>query len=465
MKKNMKFRGRRLLSLFVLLLFVLVSCTTNKNRVYERIKSAVDGIRIIDTHEHLISEDGRLKLTTDVFYLLNSYIKSDLISSGMTEKNFEFILQPENSLEERWDKFYPYWEKTKNTGYAQYVIIAVRDLFGIEDINEDTYKELNDKLLASNKKGWYEYVLKKKALIDVSILDPLPKILKIDSNNSKDYFVKVKRFDRFVVLTKNRFYEIEKQANVKINTLTDLLNVLDTEFQKAINEEGIVGIKSGLAYRRILRYEDIPQKEAENIFNKMFQMDQMLTVDESKKLEDFMMYQVIGYAVKYDLPIQIHTGMLAGNWRRNPIENTNAAHLSNLFLKYKNAKFVIFHGSYPYMRELSYLAKSYPNVYIDMCWMHIISPLASKQYLEEWLLTVPANKIMAFGGDFGKTVEGTYGHSVIARKNVTEVLVKLVEEGYYTEEDAIMIAKRILRKNALELYKLKRVSGHFERLE
>ena len=464
MKEDIKAKIRRSL-LFLILLIFFSSCTSNQPGVHERIKKAVDDIWLINTHEHLISEDGRLTLTTDLFYLLNSYVKHDLISSGMKEEDLEFILEPNNPLEERWNKFYPYWEKTKNTGYALGLTIAVRDLFGIEDINEDTYKELNEKLLDSNKKGWYKYVLKDRALIDVSILDPLEKITKIDSNNSKEYFVKVKRFDKFVIINNKRIDEIEKQADVKINTLSDLLNVLDTEFRKAINDEGIVGIKSGLAYSRILYYEDVPQKEAESIFNKMFQKRQMLTIDESKKLQDFMMHQVIEYASKYGLPIQIHTGLRTGNSIRKPTETTNATHLANLFLKYKEAKFVIFHGSYPYMAELTVLAKKFPNVYIDMCWMHIISPAASKQYLEEWLVTVPSNKIMAFGGDFGKVVEGTYGHSVIARKNVTEVLTKLVEDGYYSEEDAIIIAKRILRENALELYQLKKVGDYFERSE
>ena len=464
MKKDIKVKIRRPI-LFLILLIFIVSCTSNQPGVHERIKKAVDDIWLINTHEHLISEDGRLTLTTDLFYLLNSYVKHDLISSGMKGEDFEFILDSSNPLEERWGKFHPYWEKAKNTGYALCLTIAVRDLFGIGDINEGTYKELNEKLLASNKKGWYKYVLKEKALIDVSILDPLDKIVKIDNNNSKEYFVKVKRFDNFVLINKNRVNKFEKQANVKINSLTDLLNVLDTEFQKAINEEGIVGIKSGLAYGRILYYEDVPEKEAENIFNKMFQEGQKLTTDESKKLQDFMMHEVIGNAAKYNLPIQIHTGLCTGNSIRKPTQTTNATHLANLFMKYKEAKFVIFHGSYPYMSELTVLAKKFPNVYIDMSWMHVISPAASRQYLEEWLMTVPSNKIMAFGGDFGDVVEGTYGHSVIARKNVTEVLVKLVEDGYCSEEDAILIAKRILRENAMELYKLKKIGDYFERSE
>ena len=110
--------------LFVILLFFIVSCTPNQQGVHGRIKKAVDDILLINTHEHLISEDGRLTLTTDLFYLLNSYVKCDLISSGMKEEDFKFIMNSNNPLEERWGKFYPYWEKTKNTGYAQCLTIA-----------------------------------------------------------------------------------------------------------------------------------------------------------------------------------------------------------------------------------------------------------------------------------------------------------------------------------------------------
>ncbi len=106
---------------------------------------------------------------------------------------------------------------------------------------------------------------------------------------------------------------------------------------------------------------------------------------------------------------------------------------------------------------------TYKDVYIDMCWMHIISQSASKMYLGEWLETVPSNKIFAFGGDY-QTVEGVYGHSVIARQNITEVLAKKVKKGYFTEEQAIAVAKRILRENALELYKLKKTGKTFRRI-
>jgi len=128
--------------------------------------------------------------------------------------------------------------------------------------------------------------------------------------------------------------------------------------------------------------------------------------------------------------------------------------LNNLFLEYSDVVFDIFHAGYPWFRELGVLAKMFPNVYADMCWMHVISPHDAREALSTWLDTVPVNKIFeifAFGGDY-IFAEGAYGHVTIARRNVARVLADKVEEGVYSLEQAAYIARRILRDNAAEVY-------------
>ncbi len=60
---------------------------------------------------------------------------------------------------------------------------------------------------------------------------------------------------------------------------------------------------------------------------------------------------------------------------------------------------------------------------------------------------------MAFGGDY-QHVESIYAHSVMARRVVSKVLIEKVANGYITETEAIDIANRILRENAMEVFKL-----------
>ena len=163
------------------------------------------------------------------------------------------------------------------------------------------------------------------------------------------------------------------------------------------------------------------------------------------------MHKVIHCAIDYNLPIQIHTGLHDGNG--NFLVNSNPLHLVNLFIEYPEARFALFHAGYPYQGETAALAKNFPNVYADLCWVHIISPWVARQTLHEWLETIPGNKIFAFGGDC-LFVEETYAHARMARDNVARVLAEKVGIRYLIEEEALKLAHRLLRENAIQFFNL-----------
>ena len=88
-----------------------------------------------------------------------------------------------------------------------------------------------------------------------------------------------------------------------------------------------------------------------------------------------------------------------------------------------------------------------------MCWVYVISPWVARQTLHEWIEVIPSNKIFAFGGDY-LFVEGTYAHSRLARDNVAAVLTEKIETGYLAEDEAVSLARKLLRDNALQFYRL-----------
>ncbi|NQT27745.1 amidohydrolase family protein [candidate division KSB1 bacterium] len=421
----------------------------------ERIREYVNDLWIVDTHEHLAKEEGMLERSDLDFTLLwNHYAKDDLISSGMGSAVYSMVKNPEISVADRWEIFKPFWEASRNTGYNRMCLVVMEGLFGILDLNDDTVVELSEQIQAAYMPGWYRNVLKEKAHIEVAILDVGRR------ETDPDMFVHVERFDEFIyVATKS---EILRKGE-SIQTLDDFENALIKSFKEGV-EAGMVGVKSGLAYNRIIHYENTPKDIAEDLFKKVMTLpvsEPALTFEEIKSLQDYMMHCVIRLAEAYDMPFQIHTGLLAGNG--NIITNSKPTHLINLFMDYPDVNFCIFHSAYPYGGELGSMAKNFPNVFIDMCWSAIISPYYSEQFLHEWLESVPANKIMGFGGDF-LNIEGTYGHSVMARKIVAKVLTEKVAAGYLTEAEAIDVARRILRDNALEIFKLRGKSRTGEEL-
>lgn len=90
-----------------------------------------------------------------------------------------------------------------------------------------------------------------------------------------------------------------------------------------------------------------------------------------------------------------------------------------------------------------------------MCLIPVFSVSVTREWLHKWLETVPVNKINFFGGD-SMFPEGAYGHARMARQIVSEVLGAKVSSGYLSSDEALIIARKILRENAVELYDLGR---------
>ena len=443
------------------------------NRTNERIKAEVEGISLVDTHEHIMLEAERNECAVDFSYLFAHYNSSDLISAGLSPRMMEAIRLPmypvrveiykrrkvrriipeperlDMSLEERWQAMEPFWEMIRNTAYAKQTLITIRDIFGIDDLNRNTYRQLSEAIAKSRKPDWYRHVMREKANIAVSIVDWQ------STDLQPDIFVPTMRLDHFVgVLSRADLGILEGESGIAIHSLDDLVKAMRTTLEGYV-ARGAVAVKSALAYNRVLKYDKVSRHEAEIAFNRIAShLGEGLAWLEAKPLQDYMMHQVIRAAIEVGLPIQIHTGLQEGN--ENIITNADPTHLVNLFIEYKEAKFDLFHGGYPYIHEWATLAKYFANVTADITWLPIISPEMARRLLHELIETVPGNKIMAFGGD-SMTVEMAYGHAVMARQVVARVLSEKVDEGYLSEDEAVVLARRMLRDNPASLYKLKAV--------
>lgn len=431
------------------------------------IKNAVYRVRIVDTHEHLMKESERLKMQADPLHVfLPHYLSSDLVSSGMTLDELNSIRSVMVPLEERWQSFLPYWEKVENTGYAQAIKIAMKDLYGIDGFDSTAWKPLKEAMEEHRQAGFHRWVLKTKGGIDISINDSL-----FTTDVDNDLQVPVMRFDNYAVpLSRDDLSALSMRTAIPIHCLDDLLEALETEF--ATTAKQIVGVKIGLAYQRTLDFEKTTYAEADEVFNRIYRTrtfgrkevmpypgrpiatyaPEGMSFEEAKPLQDYVVHRIIRLAERYGLPVQIHTGIQEGN--ENIVSNSNPTLLTDLIREYQKVKFDIFHASYPYARELAVLAKNFPNVYPDLCWVHVISPTAARAILSEWLDLVPSNKILGFGGDY-RFVEGVYGHVVLARRNVAAVLEEKVSSSEIELRQALYLACRLLRENAKELYGLK----------
>jgi predicted TIM-barrel fold metal-dependent hydrolase len=236
------------------------------------------------------------------------------------------------------------------------------------------------------------------------------------------------------------------------STLDEYVDICREIFTR-LKARGAIGMKDQSAYGRTLQFENATREEAEKVFN-FFMDDPRRNVGfpASKPLDDYLFHAFMRMARDLDMPVQIHTGHMAGV--RNDIAKTNAVHFTSVLELHRDVRFDLFHGNWPYMGEWLYLGKNFPNVALDCCWLHIIDAIYAQNVLAESVTAVPHGKIHGFGGDYGDSVEFAAGHLSIARDNIAVALARLVDSGWLGMDEAKQIAADWLFNNPNRFFRL-----------
>ena len=410
---------------------------------------AIEDIPLVNTHEHIIPEEERISSPIEFFTLASHYVINDVISAGLSGNDLAIVRDPDAPLAQRWRAFEPFWKSAGLTGYGQALRIAIRDIYGVDRISGSTLPEINRNIEAANRPGLYEEILIRRSNIAYSVLDDYWNAAPVRPDPK--FFVCARKFDRFVApQSASDIRALEELADVSITGIPGLKRAMEASFQKSL-EIGMVTVKSTLAYNREIRYAEVSERDAESSLHSLLVANRTPPAGFRSRverpfrpMEDHMFHHLIGLAAEHGIPVQIHTGLHAGNG--NFIKNSKPTHLTNLFFLYPQVQFDLFHMSYPYQGEAAAIAKVFPNVHIDLCWAHIISPSAARRALHEMLDTVPSNKIFGFGGDY-RYPELSYAHAKIARRNVARVLAEKVSEGSCSKEEALGLGRQILHDN------------------
>jgi len=181
-----------------------------------------------------------------------------------------------------------------------------------------------------------------------------------------------------------------------------------------------------------------------------------LSAEDIKQLQDYLIFYLAEVAQEMGLIFQIHTGVQS-NWGNIP--DSDPLLLIPLLKAFPGVRFDLFHAGYPYSRMLGMLGKHYPNVWLNMAWMYIVSMAASRQVLSEWIDLVPGHRILGFGSDV-IFPEMILGHLIMARSCVADVLAEKVEKDFLSRDEALSLAKRMFRDNGIMLYGLAKQNKH-----
>jgi uncharacterized protein len=399
-----------------------------------------DQIPLIDTHEHIERDAQGRYYGSDLFDLIKNtfYLWADLISSGMPAEPWT---AEETDDEKKWQVLRRHLPNVVASGYYRGIVRGVQAVHGFEyDVFDDSnWRSLNERIRkAYADPGWTVRIMREKTHIQWAIND-------VDGfNMDRSMFLPSLKFDYLLRGGTPSGREVIKQLDGE--DLTGFDEYIDFLGRKltAFKGNGAVALKTVTPYYRGFDYDEVSEEDAKRAYQETAEPGP----SEKKIVEDFAFHVVVQKAIELDLPIQVHTGLLA--WNTIVLPHCNPTQLNSLFLRYPQCRFILFHGGYPFSDELGVLVKTFPHVYLDLCWMPWISPVLTRRFLDLWLEIVPSNKFM-WGGDAHRA-ECVHGHWLLAQQVVCEALSEKVQNRVLDQQSALRIAQGIFRENALALF-------------
>ncbi len=406
----------------------------------------ISKIPCINSHSHITPERDRLAEVPDALAFFNhAYPASDLVSAGMSSEEMKKALTPGLPLAERWKIFAPYFRWTRLTGYSQCIIEGFRDLLGFPDLTAETVATISEVLREHSKPGFYHEVLKRRSNIEITVTN-MEDLIEVD----RELFLPLPRLNRFSMLqSAAQVQAIERDYDVSITNLDAHVEVI-RQVCRDWKAATVAGVKMSQSYHRRMDFTQRREEDAAKVFDGLMRGEYAgLDSEEGVLLEDYLVFECCRAAAAADLTIQFHQGIQAGNY--GSMEGCSPAPLTELLQTFREARFDLSHSGYPYLREGVVLGKTFSNVYLNMSWIHIISPIGSRLDLKEWLRMAPYNKIIAFGDDL-QHVEAVYGHLKMAHQNFAIVLAETIREGLISESVALDVAHAAFHGNPAKIY-------------
>ncbi len=416
----------------------------------------IQSIRLVDTHEHMRRENDWVENGPDILQdLFGNYVPADLNTAGATPESMKNLMDASRDIKDRFEGIREAWEATQFTGYGEAVRLIAKHIYGLDELTGDALAEAQGKVQTLRTPGKRYHILHDLANLDHIQTDdfswPCP-----PDPSGLDFFL----YDLSWATFCNGQIDpsaIHAETGVEVKDLASLKNALSAIFAK--HAPCAIAVKSQHAYNRTLDWSERTDADAATA------LDAVLTksADESTRLclGDWCWARGVELTIEHNLPFKIHTGYYAGN-DRMPVSRIPAGNMCALFARYLDAKFVLMHIAYPYNDELVALAKHYRNIWVDFCWAWSIDPYSSRDFLRRCIHAVPSNKLFAFGGDTGWPTSAM-AYSIQARNEIRRALEAEIEDGYFTEKQAMAFATQIMRTNQYACFDVEGTRANIEK--
>lgn len=245
--------------------------------------------------------------------------------------------------------------------------------------------------------------------------------------------------------------KLAKEYGIEIRDLASQLSLIGDVLAN-YKKEKAVALKVASAYIRTLWFDQVDKEDASVVFDKGTG-GKLKSWTDYKKVQDFLARQIFLKAAELDLPVHFHTGFGATATLKNL--DSNPLNLESVFsdMVFKDTRFVMLHTGYPFGDKIKPLLEK-RNAFVEFSavnWMVFDYELAD--ILFDWLSYPGVSEKIMFGSDAGAPVFFWIA-AENSRRALYIALSRLIDLNRIGENKAILMAKKIMRDNAIRVHKL-----------
>lgn len=429
--------------------------TQSSKQLYQDLLKLINETPTVDIHTHV--KPGAPQARSLYEMIGYHFVTADLDCAGMPE---EAVTKNKLTDFERVERMIPYFKYCRNTGTYQCLEAILTDLYDIEDPLGANWKRSFEAVERSAAdSNWGNKVLKEYCNLDRIVVDYAERVDKPILDPSFSSFTLERGALSFRADTVDQILDFVKGKY--IGSAEELRQAV-RQYIDAKVPPCVASVTTGL--EADFNFPEVHDSEIDSFLMKSrsneismevwWGSNRSANLHNRLKMQSFIFHEAMKVYEERGLRVILAIGARAMHFNNKSFtihSPDTAQRLGEIAFRYKKTQLFIINCSRALAHELTIMSKMVPNICLAGYWWHGMYPDYVGLALGEKLDVIPYNKIMGFFSD-AYMAEWVYGKMSLVRKETARILADKIERGYYTEEMAADIIRKIFYENPLRMY-------------
>jgi glucuronate isomerase len=435
---------------------------TSEPSLAQRVERMIADTPIVDPHTHIRCDQPN---APDLSSLMSyHWVQTELRAVGMSADD----LDPSLPDDERVRQAIPFLRRMRNTAMAWCFYRILRDLYDFHDphLTESNYREILDKVVATGRDpSWAPHTLRDRCKIQTVVTslgnksadaakNPENMLFMLDAHYLFCPGVATDLTPFFVGRTKkSEYYVALSEVLGEWPSTTEQLAQLVRDWLDRTVTGRVRFSNTFIPIEQ--RFLPPDESYAQFVLNQALERRDISDKDIDA-LVQFVTWEVLGWHSDRKKAFQIAVGaeyFICGGKSIPRFQETWTSEMARAFHHFGGVRFDLMMASSVLTHEVAVLARQFPNVYLSGYWWHNFFPGTIETILGQRVQMAPMTKIGGFLCD-AYYVEWTYGKLQVVKKAMASAFAKLIETGFYEEDEVPPILRQILHDTPRDLYDL-----------